>query len=281
MAQGQGNFEGKDIRTNVAENHRAAALKGKKGKGKNPYASYKGIEKVIAEMLTENTGMNVLDSGGKSDRQWQQNQGREFKKEDATQVEMWEQSNEVIITFNLFHYLTAYLELDANCKKLQRKFDKFAKSPEQEDEPWLVTMEEFTEQVHDPSAYGFFGTDNTYNYDNVLDGAIQFVSFGYEGELYMLMQTHNGADIRGGYSEPKVFKVPEPDYFIIAQNTVYASTDKFAWDSDDAGFSWNGAESYGTDDEEEIPELEFDVRGAKAYLKDTDDEITFGLMESY
>lgn len=34
MAQGQGNFEGKDIRTNVAENHRAAALKGKKGKGK-------------------------------------------------------------------------------------------------------------------------------------------------------------------------------------------------------------------------------------------------------
>lgn len=279
MTQGRGNFEEPDVRTKKGPKHQAAAKKGKKGK--SPYASYKGIDKVIAEMLTENTGMNVLDSGGKSDRLWQQNQGRDFKKEDATQVEMWEHSNEVIVTFNLFHYLTAYLELDANCKKLQRKFDKFAKSPEQEDEPWLVTMEEFVGQVHDPSVYGFFGADNTSNYDNVLDGVIQFVSFGYEDELYMLMQTHNGADVRGGYSEPKVFKVPEPDYFIIAQNTAYASTDKFAWDSDNAGFSWIGAESYGVDDEEEMPELEFDVRGTKAYLKGTNDEITFGLMESY
>lgn len=272
--------EEKDPRDDVAIKHREAALKGKQGKKvKSPFAGYKGIDKAIAEMLTENTGMNVLDSGGESDRLWQQNQGRDFKKEDATQIEVWEKSNEVIVTFNLFHFLTTYLELDDNCKKLQKRFDKFAQSPEQEDEPWLISMEEFSEQVHDPSVYGFFGSDNTSNYDNVLAGVIQFVSFGYEDVMYMLLQTHNGADTRGGYSEPRIFKVPDPEYLVLAQNAVYASTDRFAWDSDDAGFSWHGSVSY--NDEEEIPELEFDVRDDKAYLKGTDDEVTFGIMESY
>ena len=277
----KGNFERVDERTGVAEEHRKAALKGKKGKKtKGPYASYKGIDKVIAEMLTEDTGMNMVDSGGASGRGWQQNQGRNFKKEDAVIVEAYESGNGVTIYFNLFHFLTEYLEFDDTSKKLQKKFDKFARSPGQEDEAWLVSMEEFATMTDDESAYGFTGVENTYNYDNVLSGVIQFAAFSYEGDKYMVMSTHNGADVRGGYSKPRVFKIPDPDSFIIAQNSIYASTDKFAWDSDDGGYTWHGEVSY-EDEDGEIPELEFDVRGEKVFLNGTDDEVTFSVMESH
>ncbi|MCK4668186.1 hypothetical protein KAU33_15655 [Candidatus Dependentiae bacterium] len=280
MSKGKGNFELADIRTGKGPEHQKAALKGKKDK--SPYASYKGIDKVIAEMLTENTGKNVLDSGGESDRLWQQNQGRDFKKEDATQIELWEKTDEVIITFNLFDFLTIYLELDDNCKKLQRRFNKFARSPEQEDEPWLVTMEEFGNKINEePSMLEYVGVTNTYNYDNILGGVIQYVSFFYDGNLYAVLQIHNGADIRGGYTEPKIFKIPEADYFIMAQNNLSAFTECFAWDSDDGGYNWYDGANYCPETYDDIPALEFDVRGKKVFFKGTDDEVNFSVMESY
>jgi len=272
--------EPKDVRTGKAPKHQEASKKGKKPKG--GLAGYKGIDKAIAEMLTEDTGRNVLDSGGASGRGWQQNQGRDFKKEDATIIELNEDSDEVIVYFNLFHYLTTYLELDSNCKKLQKRFDKYARSPEQEDEPWLVTMEEFGEMVNeDPSMYEYIGAGNTYNYDNLLSGVIQYVSFFYEGELYMLLQTHNGADVRGGYSKPRVFKIAEADYFLMAQTNLHASTDKFHWDSDDGGYFWGNGEPFDYDYKGEVPELEFDVRDNKVFLKGTNDKIDFSVMEEY
>ena len=238
-------------------------------------------ENKIYEMLTENTGINMLDSGGASGRGWQQNQGRNFKKEDAAIVEAYESGNEVTIYFNLFHFLTEYLELDDTSKKLQKKFDKFARSPGQEDEVWLVSMEEFATMTDDESAYGFTGIENTYNYDNVLSGVIQFAAFSYEDDKYMVVSTHNGADVRGGYSKPRVFKIPDPDYFIIAQNNISAWTEDYTWESDDGGYNWQTGYTSGDDEFENVPELEFDVRGEKVYLKDTNNEVDFSVMESY
>ena len=283
MSKGRGNFEKKNPETGVADKHRIAALKSKgKKKTKGPYASYKGIDKVIAEMLTEDTGINMLDSGGAAGRGWQQRQGRDFKKEDAVIVETYESGDEVTIYFNLFHYLTTYLELDENCKKLQKRFDKFARSPAQEDEPWLVSMEAFGNKVNEePSMFEYIGTVNTYNYDNILSGVIQYESFIYDGNQYILMQTHNGADIRGGYSNPRVFKVAESDYFIIAQNSVSAWTDSYTWDSDDGGSYWQTGYTSSGEEFEDVPELEFDVRDEKVFLKDTDEEVHFSVMESY
>lgn len=43
----------------------------------------KTIEQTIFEMITENTGTHMLDSGGDSGRNWQRNQGKsidDFKK---------------------------------------------------------------------------------------------------------------------------------------------------------------------------------------------------------
>ena len=279
----RGNFEPVDERSGVAEKHREAALRGKKGKkAKGPYASYKGINKVIAEMLTENTGINMLDSGGAAGRGWQQRQGRDFKKEDAVIVEAYESGDEVMVMFNLFHYLTTYLELDNNCKKLQKRFDKFARSPEQEDEPWPVSMEEFAIKINEePSMLEYIGSVNTYNYDNILSGVIQYESFFYDGGHYMLMQTHNGADVRGGYSNPRVFKIADSDYFIMAQNAVSAWTEDYTWESDDGGNHWQTGYTSSGEEFEDVPELEFDVRGDKVYLKDTNSEIDFSVMESY
>lgn len=245
-------------------------------KPKSPYAHYSDIEQIIAEMLTENTGMNVLDSGGDLGRRWQRNQYKDFLSEDVVTVEAYDGNDYVNIYFNLFHYLTTYLELDETTEKLENEFKEFTELPEFEDEGWLNIMENFGKKMNELSSdFEYADTVNTYNYDNVLGGNIQYVSFNYEDELYMLLQTHNGMDIRGGYSEPKIFKIPDFDYFIMAQNniTAYINENDMGWSSDDGGNNW-----YPDNDE---PELEFDIRDKIVYQKGTNNEITFGVMQDY
>jgi hypothetical protein len=48
-------------------------------------------------------------------------------------------------------------------------------------------------------------TVNTYNDENLLDQTLLFRFFTLEHESYVVLQVHGGADVRGGYSDPKVF----------------------------------------------------------------------------
>ena len=60
-------------------------------------------EKVIAAMLVENTGIHFLDSGGKSGRAWQRNQGHDFESEPPATVNF--RYKYVDFTYSVYHWL--------------------------------------------------------------------------------------------------------------------------------------------------------------------------------
>ena len=62
-------------------------------------------KEVLKEMLTENTGIHLLDSGGVYGRHWERNQGRDFDNEPATLLKFnsSEGEFEIDITHNLYH----------------------------------------------------------------------------------------------------------------------------------------------------------------------------------
>ena len=196
-------------------------------------------KQVIAEMLKENTGRHFLDSGGAYGRHWETNQKREFDSEPESVAEfsLYGGGVEILVTHNLYHWLSERLIYDP---LMQKRFDKFADRPENEDKHWLQLMEEFPQTL--AGAFGdvniggscvvggIYGegepiTVNTYNGEDLLSQTIQYTFFSIrldlyhveDGEMvgppltgagdYVLLQIHGGCDVRGGYTAPKAFRV--------------------------------------------------------------------------
>ncbi len=161
--------------------------------------------KVLQAMLTENTGIHMLDSGGAYGRAWQENQGRDFEAEPAATISVEE--GYIEIRRSTYHFLKECLEFDE--AMTDRLYD-FAKVEDADERaPWLILMEMFVEEGIE--ATGIYGegkplTVNTYNHDSLLDQVIQYVYFEIDEQGYVLLQIHEGADIRGGYTAPKAFR---------------------------------------------------------------------------
>ncbi len=86
------------------------------------------IEERIWEMMTENTGCSILDSGGFHGRNWERNRHRDFKTEPACYVEVWDDS--VIVYYDTFHYLTNFLDVTKKSERYNREFYENADKPE-------------------------------------------------------------------------------------------------------------------------------------------------------
>ncbi|KKL58045.1 hypothetical protein LCGC14_2229330 [marine sediment metagenome] len=169
-------------------------------------------KKIIA-MLKENTGKHFLDSGGNNNRGWQKNQVRTFKNEKSCNLEIstYNDTLEVDITFNIYHYLNAFLELNLATRYLNTRFKKFCNLDN--DASYLALMEGFCKE----NLKVEFNTINTYNYDNLLSQVIQYVHFNWDNKEFIILQVHNGCDVRGGYTVPCVFEITNLDYFRLAQ----------------------------------------------------------------
>ena len=160
---------------------------------------------VIASMLTENTGRHFLDSGDAYGRHWQRNAGMTADDWDAipaASLDKWG-------CFNLstYHYLKERLEFAPDLDAMFQEFyaasedSGYAASAE-----WLASLG--IEELH---------SFNSYNGEDFLSQVIQGITFRYGDyyDVYVILQTHNGADVRGGYSTPRVFLVncDMPEYF--------------------------------------------------------------------
>ena len=157
---------------------------------------------VIASMLTENTGRHFLDSGGAYGRHWERNAGMDTQAWEATpsaSVSKWGD-----VTVSTFHFMRDRLRFHAD---LDAAFREFAEDPSREREPWLSIMDEWVDTVHDGDRYSGPRTWNTYNGEDYLSQTLQGITFTYDGDTYAIVQTHNGCDLRGGYSSPRVFRV--------------------------------------------------------------------------
>lgn len=168
------------------------------------------VNRVIFNMLVENTGISMLDSGGTDGRSWQRNQGKklsDFVKEPTVTFDSW--GNEptlknVSYTISVFHYLVNQLAIDDLC----RKFNRMNHNPKDWDseelygvsqkcEDWLISQgAKFERKVW-----------NTYNGDSNLSQILQYRNITIGKECYVVLQIHGGADARGGYSTARLFKL--------------------------------------------------------------------------
>ena len=203
------------------------------------------LETTIAAMLTENTGTHMLDSGGSNGRAWQRNAGKvvaDFKAQPTATLEIYmrewqgKPSVELMPTVNVFHKLTSgVLELDDHCNEYnQRTVDDWGSDlngVSHSNEEWLEAIG-FT---WDERACGF----NTYNWDNKVSQVLQGNFVERNDEKYGLLQIHGGADVRGGYTDAKLFKLDDH----AEEYTLYDDHCGFSVDDgqgDYLGASWHG-----------------------------------------
>ena len=153
----------------------------------------------IKEMLLENTGKHMLDSGGDNGRMWQRNQGKDFDVEPRVSFEIW--NGEINATVSTYHYLTEVLSVDATSETINNIIQK-------NECHWVQDATEAIENHFGPDYIESISEAyNTYNGENNLSQILLFQTFIIEGEAYVMLQIHGGADVRGGYPDAKFFKL--------------------------------------------------------------------------
>lgn len=201
------------------------------------------VSTILAAMLIENTGKALMDSGGYYGRAWQRarkdagiteddktpdyHKAREyFEKQPSVTVEETfcykvhagtpcdgkHDSSEVVYAVSTFAYLRNVLSLDGVCREYNARFVPCADWNGSEVAPayglssagaaWL--LERF--DIEEPF--------NTYNGEStlshILQGSFLKPKDGH-AERYVLLQIHGGCDARGGYTDARLFTVPD-DY---------------------------------------------------------------------
>lgn len=179
-------------------------------------------------MLTTSTGEAMLDSGGAYGRHWQRNQKKSFKDfmnepQVSYDIDTWTPEGktpeyEITYTISLFHYLTnGHYELDLLCNEYNtlkcKDWDGFTYGVSKDQEQWLKAHGVDT-NIDNANSW------NSYNGDSMLSQVIQGTNIEINGDEYVLLQIHQGCDVRGGYTDAKLFKVV--DY---ALEGVYGTID--------------------------------------------------------
>lgn len=208
---------------------------------------------IIARMLKENTGIAMMDSGGASGRHWQWNQKRKVEAEPATKTEFRigrDGTLDISIQHNVYHWLN---ERVSYARVMQQRFDRFCKRAENQNEHMLALMQAFPDYLKERGHRigGLYGegnpmTVNTYNGEDCLSQVLQYTYFECDGDTYALIQIHGGADVRGGYSDARAFKVYEDTaLFDNARATLHCKTAEgcWFWDSENGGYSWDSEEA--------------------------------------
>lgn len=180
---------------------------------------------VIKNMMCEDTGRNLLDSGDAYGRHYEENKKNGIMT-GPQKVDFWtdgEKETELNPIVPLYDFLTYNLEVDGDSERFEDEFYNYIKVNDLN--PYSVyDIEETIKVIGEYSGYGDLEMINTYNYGSVLSQTIQFIMFsdGYDN-IYVCLQIHNGCDVRGGYTLPKIFYVENPEYFITGTTDAIIS----------------------------------------------------------
>ena len=159
-------------------------------------------------MLTEDVGWGLCDSSNmgysSSWRKRKEKSIEDFINEPEVHF-ILDDYNGFYAKVSTFHYLAgagSNLILDDYCKK----FNKLNKEPLRQiltEKAEKYLLKKFGISYD----YLFDSCDNTYNYDNDLDCFLQYSIVNIDGDQYLFLQIHGGSDIRGGYTNVKMFKL--------------------------------------------------------------------------
>ena len=145
---------------------------------------------------------------------WQRNKKKtieDFENEDDELYQLDAKYKEIHRTVSVFHYLTNNLEIDDICEEFNRLQDE-SNNWDAKCDLYGVSTEAY-EHINGEYVVDIERTWNTYNGESDLSQILQGANLTIEYEGYILIQIHNGADARGGYTDAKLFKL-EDEYMI-------------------------------------------------------------------
>jgi hypothetical protein len=188
---------------------------------------YTGVTtaQIVEEMLKENTGRGLCDSGDHYGRNWSRNAGKSLadQPEVTCRWSTWRYEDkpehvprpEMLATISLYHWMVGCLEFDA---VMQQRLDAYVANEGLEDESWLGIQEMFAEHEHNEGRYEAApNVINTYNDPDNWDCSqvLQYVQLYLEDShepSHLIVSVHGGCDVRGGYTAPKCFKLSREYY---------------------------------------------------------------------
>lgn len=165
---------------------------------------------LIYKMLTTSTGKHLLDSGDAYGRNWQRNQKRtidDFIDEPEATLNITKRGDtlDYDVNISLFHFLDKSLEINRVCRE-------FNSIPCENWDGDCYGVSKEGQMFLDDRDATIKGDYNSYNGDSFLSQVIQYTLLDIDGDDYVLLQVHGGCDVRGGYTDAKLFKLSE-DYF--------------------------------------------------------------------
>jgi hypothetical protein len=177
-------------------------------------------EQVIYEMLTENTGIHMADSGGEDGRMWQRNSKKsleDFKNEPYAKIDPKYGDSSI----SAFHYLTEHLVFSEGMNLMLEEFAK-----DYPTESWREIVSLFLDALgvpdEDESIEGQRWEFNTYNFDQFLvSQTLQGYFFSVGSKDYLALQIHGGADVRGGYTAPKIFEADRYEFILDGEQITF------------------------------------------------------------
>ncbi len=205
------------------------------------------VKKLVYELLTTNTGAHPLDSGGAYGRHWERNAKKsidDFNNEPQAVLEIkkWgDDKYDAYPRISLYHYLCNVLHLDDLCNEYNAlpvddwdSDDYYGVSAA--GEKWL--KDKGFEPIGD--------TFNSYNGDSCLSQVIQGETFKLGFDYYCLLQVHQGCDIRGGYTDAKLFKLEE-EYQLYEESCSFSLGESDDDILDYRNGEWTNYEGYSLD----------------------------------
>lgn len=291
-----------DFMIGVENHHNTIKAEHENPKLKLMEDEYSKLELEIINLLTENTGTHILDSGGVYGRHWQTNRkianwndkpyyfmsGSEWIDKEG------KHNLEVLIYIDLYNFLTERLEIDENTKVLRKLWDQFIETPAEHDLYWYQNIENFMKHLKDLGlevtgiyGYGDPFSFNTYNEENDLTQDFQAHYFEVTGTLkttkdtrtqdtqeiefyedpFIILETHNGADIKGGYTDPRIFKTDDGifNYSLMDKDlNLYCPKCKTRWIRE----NWQTHRK-----EKEIPTNQYNLNGERIPPQTIEEEI--------
>ena len=180
--------------------------------------SYSNTEIVLHYMLDSQAGRSFLDSGMaygyNNDRNKAASAYYHNDKRNMPSAYIGACYGDIEASSSLFHALNnSGMTYDP---KMTRKFYEFASVY---DEGWLTCLKHWYNQIGAIVELG----ENTHDDEHVsIDQIIQFDCIDIDGDKYVVIQSHNGCDIRGGYSAPYIFKINHYEDFVMSLETCGA-----------------------------------------------------------
>jgi hypothetical protein len=179
------------------------------------------------ELCRQNTGKSLCDSGDYYGRQYE-------KPISEAPIKLYKDT----VTISLPHWLEANLTIDEELLEICENSEGYWAEEILED----VGIEKFSEIVG--VELGKICTLNTYNSENDFDQDFQFTILSdsddwyYSDNTVILLQTHNGCDIRGGYSTTVPCRLVGEDFLDwVVEIDLYIDEERIENDTYSAGYS--------------------------------------------